>query len=437
MVNNLKRSLLYPLIPEGLGSANVESLSSYINRLSKVHCITNTLLINRLVYPRYQKKIKEHYPSFKTCYIFGSSSLNTGKMGGIFSDIFSELTAHQSISELTLVEYQDLLHSNSLRRNKQWCPECYKEMRDFGGVIYDKKIWTFRCLKFCPEHNCCLMDKCPYCKTTVNDLTRYIFNGYCNNCEEFLGDLSHCVRYTVEDLQWEVWKYNQLSDFIRTTSKMIPSKCEISERILQINNYMKCLGVKKKDLAAALSISESTFYWWVNRGMTLENLLKYCYIFRMPLLQFFEQNTKPNLYYEDINISSPKVIINHKQTREELCVTLDRMLEENIYPPLSSKEIHRKLGYKSDSSLYYIFPEKIRVLSERYKKYKFEQTRKNYYKNKRIIENSIQQLVEAGIRPSKKRVNSLLGKRLVQKQYNDVYYNALRKYYKNLYFNKH
>lgn len=46
------RSRLYRLEPIGIGTPEVESLSSYLNRLAQAHCVTVTTLIRHELLPR-------------------------------------------------------------------------------------------------------------------------------------------------------------------------------------------------------------------------------------------------------------------------------------------------------------------------------------------------------------------------------------------------
>ena len=46
-----RRSRLYSLEPIGIGTPEVESLSSYLNRLAQAHCVTVTALITHELLP--------------------------------------------------------------------------------------------------------------------------------------------------------------------------------------------------------------------------------------------------------------------------------------------------------------------------------------------------------------------------------------------------
>src|SRR5262249_51898054 len=45
------RSRLFPLIPRGIGTGQAESLTSYIMRLAKAHCLYVTTLYSQLLHP--------------------------------------------------------------------------------------------------------------------------------------------------------------------------------------------------------------------------------------------------------------------------------------------------------------------------------------------------------------------------------------------------
>ena len=52
----LQRSRLYSIPPIGVGTIEIESLSSYISRLAEAHCITVGDIMTHLIAPELEKK---------------------------------------------------------------------------------------------------------------------------------------------------------------------------------------------------------------------------------------------------------------------------------------------------------------------------------------------------------------------------------------------
>lgn len=68
------RSRLYPLAPLGVGTPEVESLTSYLNRLANAHCVPLTKLAELEFAPLLNKSIS----NTRTKFNYGAKTLNGG-----------------------------------------------------------------------------------------------------------------------------------------------------------------------------------------------------------------------------------------------------------------------------------------------------------------------------------------------------------------------
>jgi len=74
------RSYLYRVTPMGVGSANVESLTSYLARLAVAHDISPAVLLTREILPKVREEFRRHdyqdVPDVDNTFVYGAHTLN-------------------------------------------------------------------------------------------------------------------------------------------------------------------------------------------------------------------------------------------------------------------------------------------------------------------------------------------------------------------------
>src|SRR5258707_10047006 len=128
-----ERSRLYTLEPIGIGTPDVESLTSYVIRLAQEHCVLpGTLVIHELLPLLVRQDVSEsaaHYPSRTWVRTF--QALNgTGDLSRSAADALERLTTRNDLSTLTMLTWAHVISKKGLLRETQaWCPLCYEEWR--------------------------------------------------------------------------------------------------------------------------------------------------------------------------------------------------------------------------------------------------------------------------------------------------------------------
>lgn len=152
------RSRLYSLKPMGVGSAGVESLTSYLARLAAAHCVFPATLIEQIMLPRLGVRF------FRKRDGRGSHLVNaTGVPASVTYQCLESLTARSDLRMLTLVTWSNVIGILGLLRNtKAWCPGCYEEWARADTVIYEPLLWAFKAVTVCVRHQGCLREVCPY-----------------------------------------------------------------------------------------------------------------------------------------------------------------------------------------------------------------------------------------------------------------------------------
>jgi hypothetical protein len=287
-----ERSPYYHLQPVGVGTALVESLTSYIARLAAAHCVTIATLYEHTIVPRLNKSYlaaPEHCGQGITLLAtFRKQIKNINGVGQVareWVDLFEKLTHCQSrLIRLTFLSWSEVLTHCGLNRHYQaWCPVCYEEMRQADEIVYQPLIWTVSILQLCPRHHVSLVDQCPRCSRQFPRLTRKLSLGFCPNCNHWLGEEinSYSSGSSLMDtqLEWQEFIGDNICELISFTQNEshIPSKNHIASWLRTFAD--RITDGKMQRLSALLGRPNLTVQEWRHgrvRPMLFE-LLRICY----------------------------------------------------------------------------------------------------------------------------------------------------------------
>jgi hypothetical protein len=176
------RSRLYSLAPMGIGSAQVESVTSYMMRLAEAHAVTPGALIRMEIFPRLPAS-----PKRLSCAALHSLN-GLSRCFALWVSILESLTARNDLHTLTLLPWQGVFASDGVsRRYRAWCPRCYEERRLHEDVVYDSLLGTLASVSVCTRHEISLEEFCPYCEKRSIQLSARARPGFCVHCNRWLG----------------------------------------------------------------------------------------------------------------------------------------------------------------------------------------------------------------------------------------------------------
>lgn len=179
------RSRLFRLAPVGVGTAEVESLTSYIARLAYEHCVSpRKMLCKEALYNRGKRS-----PYYSSSPLFPSTLINgISSLSEIAITAFEKLTLRSDLRYTTLFTWKEIFCSQHLMRTKRaWCAICYEEQLAQGSVVYEPLIWTIRSISICSHHRNPLSQMCQHCGTHSDFLGTNYRPGYCSRCLQWLG----------------------------------------------------------------------------------------------------------------------------------------------------------------------------------------------------------------------------------------------------------
>lgn len=148
-------SNLYQIVPIGIRTPLVESLTGYIERLAEAHCIPPDVLISRTITPLLKQIFLKSRTSRDLRSLFDRATAINGT-GNIAIDLvqaLQKLTLIEDLHLLTLLFWSEIIPTRNLFRTQSaWCTVCYEEWRLAKQVIYKPLLWTINSVKVCPLH---------------------------------------------------------------------------------------------------------------------------------------------------------------------------------------------------------------------------------------------------------------------------------------------
>jgi hypothetical protein len=291
-----ERSRLYHLLPVGIGTPFVESLTSYIARLAESHSVLPGILMSRELASVVEKPYLSSSASMGLRALFNRAhALNgTGDMAGDWVEALEKLTLRNDLRFLTLLSYAEIFPSHGLLRNRKvWCPTCYQEWLTSGQIVYHPLLWTIEVVKVCSHHYLPLRSHCPHCQQQLLLLDWRSRPGYCSHCNKWLGTYAEAVPcdneiWSKEELKWQSWIAENIGGLIAAAPHF--SSPLSKENVAQVIRTATDIVTKGNIAAFAglLGIPKNTLWMW-HTGKALPQLnvlLRICYRLEISLVDF-------------------------------------------------------------------------------------------------------------------------------------------------------
>ena len=246
------RSTLHALLPLGMDTPQVESLTSYFCRLAHSHSMTAQKLAD-WVLAHFERSVCEKYGWHQR----NLSSMSTESEQ--WAAWLSELTGVDSLDRLTLVPWRHLLGMPGLApKSDRWCPCCLVEDQREGREPYLRLAWEVAPSNVCMRHKVQLTSMCPHCqRSNVRNRATVVVPGYCTSCGGFLGD-GEALPATPESL----WIARQVGKMLEQHPKVavegvVPLLETVIERMAdgQISTF-----------ASRYGFSKSGVWHWLRKG---------------------------------------------------------------------------------------------------------------------------------------------------------------------------
>ena len=191
---------LYSREPVGVGTPLVESLTSFLGRLSTAQYMMPSAVCNELVRPLVPEDMKG-----KVFWREGLNGQNGVTWDGhseiteVLVDALTKLTALPDLSLHTLLPWRQLLldqKSGALRwGQRRWCASCLAGWRAKGVEPWEPLLWRVAVVRRCPVHCTPFSEVCPRCQVRQGYMPGMVRIGVCRKCGHHLetGDPLVCT----------------------------------------------------------------------------------------------------------------------------------------------------------------------------------------------------------------------------------------------------
>lgn len=279
------RSHLYHLAPVGLGSAVVESLTSYVARLAEAHDISVGTLVTREVLPKVRSEFRRHEyrtPALKSTFLYDAHTLNgVGQVSQDWIDVLEQLTGVRGLQYLTMGTWRQVISgADLLRRKRAWCPLCLEHWRDSNRQLYEPLLWALKEVSVCPTHACLLADRCPHCRGDQHVISAKVKPGHCGRCRHWLG-MNTAAMYIPPDIGGRVTLAESIGELLSIAPVLAqPPSCEALLHNLKLCIRELADGSMNRFMAAT-GISYDILTDWDRVPERNVRLIHLCRIYRL------------------------------------------------------------------------------------------------------------------------------------------------------------
>ncbi|KAB2400106.1 MULTISPECIES: TniQ family protein [Bacillus cereus group] len=406
---------MYSLKPIGIEEPYVESLTSYLIRLSEAHQVYPSALISYVIAPILNKEFLNYsttrggnrfYDGAKTMNGFGSNALDT-------INVLEKLTKVRQLSILTLAALKEVVPLRHLLKNYlSWCSVCYEEQLNNGDAVYNILLWNFEMVNTCSKHKCKLETECFLCHKRIPILHRKSQNGFCPYCNNWLGIEKNLNKHSdANDFDYKITLMAEQIIKHKEQIKISASKQQIIKNLTHLVDIYT--EGNMQEFAKKLNLAKTTLWDWCNGKVLppLSRVLEICYLFDMSPVSF---------YIEDVSVNKETVVFNAEcHTREtkkrerkfdyDVALSILQKYAHHSDSKISMNVLAKQLGY-SKRTLYKHFPNLCKVISAKNAGDIKEKATQVYVSNCLVIDQHVESLMQQGVYPSRRRIEEMANK---------------------------
>lgn len=412
------RSQLYGLSPLYVGTLQVESLTSYVNRLAWAHGVsprkflTEMLVLNLSGGYDLQASVRR---SGSLGRVRAMRSNGAGEMAWEWSSALEHLTVRSDLRYLTLWSWAHGLPQRGLvRKSPAWCPACYQEWQDEQHPLYQPLLWMLQAVTICPRHKRQLEEQCPFCHKRLSAIATQSRPGFCTQCLMWLGSPQKTEQLHELDLEgrdWQKWVVNAINDFFQASISLSSFPWE---RLA--TSLAACFAARSEEKSSLIR-SHILHQAWFDSSNTpsFMRLLELGYALNISPLQFITVDTETLSRSVQINQKLPlpqsrqqvtRTPVDRKSAKKAIQSALQPRKRK---PPLARSQLERQLGLPV-GTLKKWFPRQAAQLTTQYQKYCAQRSQQKITQQCNEVRQAAIALHEQGINPLPQRVAPLLSR---------------------------
>lgn len=406
------RSRLFGLEPIGIDTPECESLISYLNRLSRAHCMSPRDLIKNEFMWRYERQAGIRAPGFFNEY---SKTLNSvGDYATGFVRLAEMLTGRNDLRYLTMLPWGGAIPdvgTGLLATEPRWCMQCLAHQRDSQQEHYSPLVWSLHLYGVCSVHGARLTNRCPRCAKKQPFIPRLPVQDHCDYCGCWLG-LQNGLEEDVKPTEREIWLSQAVADMVKHNTY---ANGHVTQHLLQsiLSGFVADFAnAEKRSFSRKLGLTDSSMSSWIAKGKKplFPQLLDVCQKLRLLPMEMFTGVQPQAIHCTDKTQAKLfRIQGRHEvdsQKREKLRIALLRIAnDQSDYRPLS--EISSALGVRQ-TYLNYWFKELCAAITSRHRVEKQRLVKLKWEDEAQKVIKTVTELHSQGLYPSKERVDAAI-----------------------------
>jgi Ribosomal protein S27. len=379
-------NLLFSIPVGGHGSQDIESLPSYLCRISYWHGISVGQMLTKIAYLSNKYALYESR-DFKISTSFKASDLlRHGKINRRLTQCLASCNGVDLTGTSMPIFGTILTRSRGeLVKDIRWCPFCLEEMVVNGVDPYFKLAWQFNAISFCDVHKVNLQHQCLYCGSTQFCFARNQRLEKCQKCSRNLyeiteGKRQHLITANPEDVAYDVWRL--IGDVATRGGNTILSY-GVHRSCCDLQSHFSMYD-RGREFYRLLNHPELTAVIYFQQKLCFNSVRILAANAGVPLYDFL--NGEAKRHTANLDFDCPAKISNtfletqrknHRDHQKMIYQLND--LASSASPPLSLKAVARRLAV-SVGYLEYRFPNHAKLIVDKYRAYQLRLSMQKRYR---------------------------------------------------------
>ena len=340
------RSRLHSIVPLGIGTPFVESLTGYMIRLAASHAVRVSDLI--------EHELRTDVPYYHVPAGISNAINGVGKSAQSWVSAIERFTLRDNLRFLTLLPFASVLDTAGLmRRERAWCPRCYESSVAQRQEVYEQLVWCLQCVEICPLHKVPLERSCPVCQHELRPVCAVSRPGFCSRCREWLGNPRRSQQEGFPT-GYQIWVAQEFGKLLVSALDDTQVRKENIRKVLV--HYIDSFSDGNRIVAAEIAgCRRSSFHNWCNGATTgrIGPLVRMCYELKIPLTSLV---TGATAGLEDTAGARAAAEARHQRgiapSRSADRIRAALLLAVKEQPAPSIREVAERLGYSTPTRLY-------------------------------------------------------------------------------------
>jgi hypothetical protein len=211
--------MLFPVPLMGQGTADVESLPSYLSRCAYEHGVSVGMLAKWLeeINPGLQTNFPKPQKSLPTINSIARCNQHSSALREALSILTGQDLRCRPLEFLDRYVYGISRDIEGFR----WCPECFTEQLKIGEPLYFKQLWHMTAVSHCHIHRTPLISQCGECGSEQMHFSSEMPLGYCVKCNALLSGRHEPITPDQVESPWKSYSFD-IVDVFAQTAKEVP-----------------------------------------------------------------------------------------------------------------------------------------------------------------------------------------------------------------------